>query len=55
MVDLKEFLLLMPDVPIAYAVSMKLTGTESVLRQRQKAAIADRYIDLAHVWSTSVH
>jgi len=48
-------MLLISDVPIAYAVSVKLTRTESSLRQRQQAAITDRYIDLAHVWSTSVH
>jgi hypothetical protein len=48
-------MLLMSDIPIAYAVSMKLTRTESSLRHRQQAAIADRYIDLAHVWLTSVN
>jgi hypothetical protein len=47
-------MLLMLDVPIAYAVSMKLTRTESSLRQRQQAAIAGRYIDLAHVCSPFV-
>jgi len=48
-------MLLMADIPITYAVSMKLTRTESSLRQRQQAAIAGRYVDLAHEWSTSVH
>jgi len=50
-------MLVMPVVPIAYAVSMKLTRTESSLLHRRQAATADRYIDLAHVhvWSTSVH
>lgn len=50
-----DFMLLMADIPIAYAVSMKLTRTESSLRQSQQTAIADSYVDLAHVWSTSVH
>jgi hypothetical protein len=35
LVDLKEFMLLIPEVPIAYAVSKKLTRTESSLRQKQ--------------------
>jgi hypothetical protein len=48
-------MLLIPDFPIAYAVSMKLTRNEPSLRQRQQAAIADRYIDIVHVWLTSVH
>jgi hypothetical protein len=47
-------MLLMLDIPVAYAVSMKLTRTESCLRQRQQAAITDRYTELAHAWSTSV-
>jgi hypothetical protein len=48
-------MLLMLNVHIAYAVSMKLTRTESSLRHSQQAAIAGRYIDLAHVCPPSVH
>ena len=51
LVDLKKLKFLMSDVPIPYAVSMKLTCTESSLPQRQQNAIAERYIDLAHVLS----
>jgi hypothetical protein len=48
-------MLLMADIPITYAVSMKLTRAESSLGQRQQAANAGLYVDLAHVWSASVH
>ena len=48
-------MLLMADIPITYSVFMKLTRTRSSLGQRKQDAIAGRYVDLAHVWSTSVH